>query len=817
MLSSAVWLSTGALAQTAKTADSTLVSTGAQAQTTTPAAPAQTSATMATIANPAPGSTVAQVQTPTTAKPKAKHKQPKPVAADPPAADVAPWWFHGTVEAGGRDFTNNPEKNGQTAAKFGFVGGGSQSLSGYYRYTDIKPGAFGNFDISAGSPDGLYRIDAGGRNVGYNDQSYYFDVSKAGEQYFNFIWDQSPHLYSMNAITPFEPNGNTVTFLPNIPPGTATTATGLRPYGALTDIGIDRDTAAGSYRWTPNDWDFNLDYSHTQRTGTQPTEGFSGNVPAAGGFSGTQFMKPVDDSTQNYDANGEYVGTSPWGMRYVFSAGYAGSQYQDSYNSYLVQMAPGSSSFATFSNWPSNQANGVSSTLSADLPWKSRYVGTVQYTLMQQNAAFVDGDGYLPSGQPSLDGSIHTLLSNNTVTTKLTDTVTAKTTFRYYDFKNGTPELPYFFNGETLDTAPLAGAADANSISMGYIKTNAGEALEWRPDKYWDLGGAYEFERYDWTRADVDVTNQNGGKLFADYKPFTWLTSRSSVEYSDRRYENYDYCDYVGNFQWAATAPCLTSAADSSAIYSSTQRQLMIDNRQLWKANYSLDVVAFRNFTVTPWTKYQDASYGVDPTTQQGLQDARDWNFGVDGVYVIAPGLSLMGSYSRMYGTENMFGSSSKGPFVSTAVTCATGDYALACQNVTYERNVVNTFVAAVDWAAIPDRLNTELRYTASHGTDDLNFDIANGTFPENKVWFQRVDGTLVYTFDPQQVAALGWKGDLKAKLNYAWQLNSETNWANDPLALSTASSALVSGLWMGWYNPNYNVQMLSASLVAGW
>ena len=34
--------------------------------------------------------------------------------------------------------------------------------------------------------DGLYRIDLGGKNIGYNDQSYWLDASKAGEHYFNF-------------------------------------------------------------------------------------------------------------------------------------------------------------------------------------------------------------------------------------------------------------------------------------------------------------------------------------------------------------------------------------------------------------------------------------------------------------------------------------------------------------------------------------------------------------------------------------------------------------------------------------------------------
>ena len=63
---------------------------------------------------------------------------------------------------------------------------------------------------------------------------------------------------------------------------------------------------------------------------------------------------------------------------------------------------------------------------------------------------------------------------------------------------------------------------------MAYIKQNAGADLNWRPTKEWNLGIAYGFERYDWTRADVDVTNENSGKIYGDWKPFSWFTLRAS-------------------------------------------------------------------------------------------------------------------------------------------------------------------------------------------------------------------------------------------------------------------------------------------------
>jgi len=92
---------------------------------------------------------------------------------------------------------------------------------------------------------------------------------------------------------------------------------------------------------------------------------------------------------------------------------------------------------------PSNQANGVTSTLGMDLPFTSRYMGTASYTMMRQNDQFLpftvtsafanNGGAGVPLGwkgtpgipanslaalpATSLNGSINTLLLNNVLTT----------------------------------------------------------------------------------------------------------------------------------------------------------------------------------------------------------------------------------------------------------------------------------------------------------------------------------------------------------------------------------------------------------------
>src|SRR4029077_4376818 len=99
-----------------------------------------------------------------------------PVEPPPP---IPGWWQHYYVEAGARAFLNNPQRDGVAAF-------GGQSLAKYYEYSTIKPGPFLDGWASAGSNDGRYQIDAWAKNVGYSDQKYELDYSKAGEHYFNF-------------------------------------------------------------------------------------------------------------------------------------------------------------------------------------------------------------------------------------------------------------------------------------------------------------------------------------------------------------------------------------------------------------------------------------------------------------------------------------------------------------------------------------------------------------------------------------------------------------------------------------------------------
>ena len=795
--------------------------------------------------------------------PAAAPSKPATMVTKNPPVDqsaMAPsWWTHGELDFGGQGFLNAPPRDGSGAPNSNVWQQG-QNLAKYYEYSIVAPGAFGGGHVATGSNDGLYQADLWANNVGSNfdgfsDQAYLLDLSKIGEQYLTLQWDQTPHIYSTTAQTPYLGVGTTTLTLP---PGASTgfnatpPAALLGPFLHQQDIGIQRNTASASYRWTPTDaWDISADYSHMDRTGTI-VQGITGNVPNTGvapnlhGEMVTQVPAPVNDTTQNFGANGEYVGTSPWGQRYTAKLAYNGSIYTDNISSYFVQNpwaspcsagqqdCPG----AQVSTWPGNQANGVGGVLAADLPAKSRYVGTLSLQRMTQNDTFlpetanVMATGASPwgpawnqvnfgfiNGNPanptsSLNGQINTLLNDNTLTTKITPELTSKLTYRYYDFDNQTPRI-IFPEWVSYDQT-TATEHSISSLTMGYIKQNGGAALNWRPSKEWNFNGAFGWERYSYTETDVNVTNEYSGKLSADWKPTVWLTARASGYYSQRRYDVYDYADFVKSIQFpnCALFPTLAGCATTTStgwFYSTAYQQFMFDNRNRTQANFLLDLVALRGVTISPSIKYNDDYYGLNPLNQYGMSDSKSISTGVEVEWGVSPNLSFVVSYFWEDYDQLLYSQ----PTPATAFTSLV---------TTNDKTHVNSITAAVRYAVIPNKLQFDARYELSDGVDEQNCTGCSASaagfpqaYPNDTTLWQRLDATATYKFDQSWYAQTGFKGDVKAKLRYTWERNSVSNWQNDTLAQFNPAINSGYGIYLAYDNPNYNVQMVAASLVASW
>jgi len=803
---------------------------------------------------------------------------PAPAGADSfpvkaPPVTAPSWWTHGEIEFGVRGFVNDPNRDGSLFSNTpggGYVYLGQHSLGKYYEYSTVQPGAFGGGYVSTGSTDGLYQADLWANNIGYSDQSYLLNLSKIGEQYFSFGWDQTPHVYSTSAQTPYLGVGTTaLTLPPGLLSKTATSSKIIAPFLHQTDVGIERDTASASYRWTPTEaWDVRADYSHMDRNGTQPA-GVVGFAPAAGSVfsSPTQVPAPVNDTTQNFGANGEYAGISPWNQKFTVKVAYNGSRYTDNISSYTVQnpyctgataatcSSATLSPFARESTPPSNSANAVGGTVAAYLPWQSRYVGTVNYTVMTQdqtfqpmtdnpsavaspgaffggipwsavNFGFINGNPADPTN--NLNGKISTLLSNNVLTSQITPELSSKVTYRYYDFDNQTPRI-IFPAWVSYDQTGTSTEKTISNLSISYAKQNADTNLNWRPIQTLNVNADGGWEHYTYSQADVNATNEYSAKLSTDWKPTTWFTARASGYYSDRRFDTYNYNQFVSNYQFPGV-PGFAPTTSTSWFYAPAYQQFMFDNRERTKANIAFDIVAFRGVTISPTFKYQDDYYGLNPANQEGISNSRSTSWGVDVGYVVNPDLSFTVSYywedynQLLYNYTNTF---TGGGFEAAPGTCQAlpaGNPNANCLITTSDREHVNTLAVVANYAAIPNKLNFDARYSVSYGVDEqLLFTAASaaacgncqGQFPNDTTLFQRLDLTATYKFDPLWVNRWGFWGDIKAKLRYTWERNAVNNWQNDPLAAFTP--ILPSSIWLAYDNPNYNVQMIAASLIATW
>jgi MtrB/PioB family decaheme-associated outer membrane protein len=779
------------------------------------------------------------------------------------AADVSPispppegWYFNGELEAGVRAFIQRPPSG------FGYNANGrfllptqTDSRAKFEEYGKIPPGVFLDWIyLDAGSKDGRYRFNFVGKDVGYNAQKYEFNFSEAGKQYLTLGWDQTPHLYSTSAKSLFSGVGTTNLTVSdpvqaalqsffNAAPSSLAARNNINNIITSNATHIDqietrRDKFSAGYRFTPTpDWDFDVSYSHEDRTGTKPgslnynrTQSFPSNVVGV--------PIPVDDTTQTPKASGEYAGAGPWG-RYNVKLGYSGSIYTDNLTQLNVEnpfgQTGGSVGFGMLRLPlpPSNQAHAFTASGATDVPlFKSRFMTTNQLSRWTQNDAFIDtsinGMVAAPLPASSLNGEVVNFLTNNVLTSTLTDNLHNKVRVRYYQHENRTAVLG-------IGTAVLADSElqvrDGDELLApeytSYEKTNINEDLVYRPWHWLTLGAGYEFER--WHRSDnrfAAITNENIGSMFADTQLTKWAKWRVSYSYGERRYNDYT----IDDESWL------------------NARMFDLANRNEHKARTLFDIDVTDSITITPnaalrWTDYPDTIFN-----QLGVHSDHNWNAGIDVGWVVSPTLRLNAGYNYEQAKLDM--SAAVPNAAAPATVCnstATGTTSVppGCTWGDELSQSFHTVLASADWKAIPSKLDFRLNYIASWGREShdftpcpLNQPNCNGIattattnpsavglpWPDNKALYQRFDAIARYYVDPDIVRQLGWKGQIVAKLRYTFERNSGSYWQSDAInayfATFTGATDLTGAsrsIWLAYNNPYYTAQIIAASIAVKW
>jgi predicted porin len=199
-----------------------------------------------------------------------------------------------------------------------------------------------------------------------------------------------------------------------------------------------------------------------------------------------------------------------------------------------------------------------------------------------------------------------------------------------------------------------------------------------------------------------------------------------------------------------------------------------------------------------------------------GMTHNRSWRAGVEATYLLDPRVSFLFSY--MYENFNQ-------QLMSSTATGTGNPFTPGSLYFSSIMDRVHTVVASTNITAIPDRLDLRFNYAVSFSTDDQNVYFGTGAgpgtgqYPSVKNVWQRFDATAKYRFDPDWVHSMGWKGDVYAKLMYAWERNSQANWQIDMMTnyMFNVTSSTGYMTWMAFDNPNYNVHMLAGAIGFSW
>jgi MtrB/PioB family decaheme-associated outer membrane protein len=716
-----------------------------------------------------------------------------------PAVEPLGWWYEGFAEVGGRFNLNNPDR---------------KTLGKFYEYRDLRPGVFGNFFFGAHRVNDPFDIEVWGKNVGWDDQAFGLDIAKPGAYYLTLGWDETPHVFTKNAKTLYNGVGTNNLTLPvflSAPPGADDAAT-IAANSKTIDLKVRRDTASAAARWTPSDnWDFNADYSHTHREGTMAlgAVSFSGPTVTRSTF---ELPRPVDETTQNGSLKGEYAGSTPWGKPFNVALAGGVSVYDNSDTSLSFQNPWNPVDTATrplnnlYSLAPSNQAQNISVSGGVGLPFNSRYMGTFQYSNLQSDDANLPWTNNTAYGAtpsfltPSRDAS--TTLFNNVLHTQITSDLKSTLRYRYYNYdtKDDSPAVvfaPWYSNPDSKSATNKI-ADDEERFPRNFTKQNADAQLAWQTFKWLTVGAGYGWERWDrGIYRDAPVTNESTGKVFADAK-WGWSTLRTSLQFGERRYDDYQ------------TPPVAGGVTDAF-------RMRDLANRDRTKGQFLWAIDVTRMVTVSPnggflLDDYQTNFNFFDPT-EAGIKKAHSWNAGADVTFNMSRNVALFASYNYEEGDRQVYTQGNPTDKLSIETTDRT-----------------HTFIFGSKVTVIPEKLYVDANYTYTRSTSEWNLNCTPAgcqygpplaTFPDSHNTMNRLDVQAKYVLDDSFMRNAGFAGKAYVKARVLWERNSNDAWQplQDQLGwlVNASDNTTRYSIWMGTGNPNYDVVLAQLSFGVKW
>jgi MtrB/PioB family decaheme-associated outer membrane protein len=284
--------------------------------------------------------------------------------------------------------------------------------------------------------------------------------------------------------------------------------------------------------------------------------------------------------------------------------------------------------------YPSNQAHTFALEGAAELPFKTRFMGTVSYGWRRQNDPFlpatinsaVNGGVPLRISSRNLDGDVRPLMVNATlVNNSLMDKLNLKAFYRYYDFNNQSKKIT-LTDGWILNDQGTPHDVGELLTPLSYAKQNMGFEAGYNLTKWLTAKFGYGWERMH--RNDgADVLNSNEHTIgpTLDIKPLNGLLFRASYKHSWR-----DAPDYTNN---------RAAVIDSADI----SRKFYLAKRDRDRVSLFADYSPWDNLGLHAGFEFTGESY---PDTTLGTQNDFNFSPSVGFVYVPTERLRFFGDYN---------------------------------------------------------------------------------------------------------------------------------------------------------------------------
>ena len=670
---------------------------------------------------------------------------------------------------------------------------GDRSSSKFEEYREINRGLFLE-DLSLDIEDkkDRYYIEFRGHDFIEEDQNYQARAGRYGKYYFEFEWDQIPHVFSNTGQLLYNRAGKGTFVLDDIIQSTiqagGATVEEFASQVHPIDLDLRRDRARFAVKYTPTqEWDFRFEYSNERQEGTRA-------ISTSFGLTNIiELPKPIEYRTHTITASAEYA-RKDWLLKFA----YFGSLFNNKIttlvwdNPLRVDDAVFDPSRGRKALYPDNQAHNLEISGAINLAGNTRLAGTVARGWMLQDEDFLpftintalaplDSVSALPSR--SANAEIKTWLVNFIATNRFFKNWTFTGRYRLYDLNNDTSSHIF----EYVRTDQSVSFAPRRNLPYEYTKQNAGVDITRRIMRRLNVKVGWNWERWDRKFREVDDSNEHtvGAKL--DYTVVQWLFLRALYQHSWRTIDDYD------PRAWAPSFP-----EGDPLIKAEELRKFTQAKRNRDRAELLVQLIPFDTLTLAFTYSLLDDDYrGSDLL---GLRDSTTNSFSFDVTYQLSQRVSLFADYTRE--DINLKQKSRVRPFTDLRNNWA---------NRT--RDLVHTFGAGFDLVLVPERLDMDAFFSQSFAKERQRLQGVPGGNPQGDI--------ADYPNITNRLTQIGVtfkyhiRKSLTAKLSYLYEKYTEKDLAMDIMKpwMGDVEAISANSLFLGARAPGYEAHTVGLLL----